>query len=295
MVSPANCIQEKFIEDLTEQLFPPHQHSEVQKFCFQLRFHPSNWHNVDHTQIADQISKQLNGGFSESSINPTVGDVVKKVKDKFETKMQADGVEIEKLNPGRGKPKESPWQIVYKWLWETEFPRRGWQLSKEMAVCAIEQLQMKPMVVADGNRNLDLEGIPDVTEGTIRKGEGYKLQVDLPSKGYLLLINEGVNGEKYCICPSRAFALPEPLFLATPLSLPLEEAIARNVGLSFKAVGDEYFLAIVTEQPLSLSWVRPDSHPKDIVVDDKRLHEIFKLLGQQSNCYVFYKNFVVTD
>ena len=79
------------------------------------------------------------------------------------------------------------------------------------------------------------------------------------------------------------------------MSLPVEEAIAKNVGLSFKAVGDEYFLAIVTEHPLSLSWVRPDSHPKDIVVDDKRLHEIFKLLGQQSNCYVFYKNFVVTD
>lgn len=46
-----------------------------------------------------------------------MGDVVKKVKDKFETKMQADGVEIEKLNPDRDKPKESPWQIVYDWLW----------------------------------------------------------------------------------------------------------------------------------------------------------------------------------
>jgi hypothetical protein len=295
MVSPKNCLQEKFLEDLTEQLFPPHQHSEVQKLCFQLRFHPSNWNNVEHTQIAAQISKQLNGGFSESSINPTVGDVVKKIKDKFEAQMQADGVEIEKLNPGRGKPKESPWQIVYKWLWETEFPRRGWQLSKEMAICAIEHLQMKPMVGADGNRNLDLEGIPDVTEGTIRKGERYKLQVDLQSEGYLLLINEGVTGEKYCICPSRAFALPEPLFLRSPLYLPLEEAIARNVGLSFKAVGEEYFLAIVTEKPLSLSWVRPDSHPKDIVVDDKRLSEIFKILGHQSNCQVFYKNFVVTD
>lgn len=267
----------------------------MQKLCFQLRFHPGNWNNIEHTQIAAQISKQLNGGFSESSINSTVGDVVKKVKDKFETQMQADGVEIEKLNPGRGKPKESPWQIVYKWLWEKEFPRRGWQLSKEMATCAIEQLQMKPMVTADGNRNLDLEGIPDVTEGTIRKGERYKLQVNLQSEGYLLLINEGVTGEKYCICPSMAFALPEPLFLRSPLSLPLEEAKARDVGLRFKAVGEEYFLAIVTEQPLSLSWVRPNSNPRDIVVDDKRLHEIFKLLGQQHNSQVFYKTFVVTD
>jgi len=67
------------------------------------------------------------------------------------------------------------------------------------------------------------------------------------------------------------------------------------LGLRFNAVGEEYFLAIVTEQPLSLSWVRPDSHPKDIVVDDKRLHEIFKILGQQQNSQVFYKTFVVAD
>jgi hypothetical protein len=107
--------------------------------------------------------------------------------------------------------------------------------------------------------------------------------------------NGGVNGEKYCICPSRAFALPEPLFLRSPLYLPVEEAIARNVGLSFKAVGEEYFLAIVTEQPLNLSWVRPDSKPRDIVVDDKRLHEIFNLLGKQHNSQVFYKTFEVID
>lgn len=77
--------------------------------------------------------------------------------------------------------------------------------------------------------------------------------------------------------------------------LPLEEAIAKNGGLSFKAAGEEYFLAIVTEQPLSLSWVRPDAHPKDIVVDDKRLQEIFKLLGKQPNSQVFYKTFEVID
>jgi hypothetical protein len=67
------------------------------------------------------------------------------------------------------------------------------------------------------------------------------------------------------------------------------------VGLRFKAVGEEYFLAILTEQPLSLPWVRPDAHPKDIVVDDKRLQEIFKLLGKQHNSQVFYKKFLVID
>jgi hypothetical protein len=293
MVSPANCLQEKFLEDLTEQLFPPRQHSEVQKLCFQLRFHPSNWNNVEHTQIAVQISKQLNGGFSESSINPTVGDVVKKIKDKFEAQMRADGVEVEKLNPGRGKPKESPWQIVYKWLWETEFPRCGWQLSKEIAIYADEQMRMQPLVAGEDCRDLDLSDIPDVGERTIQKGKEYRLQLNLQQSGYLLLINQGVSGRKYGICPSWRYNPDGQLLSSILMAVPNEKGLAKF--LRYNAVGDEYFLAIVTEKPLKLSWLRSDSKPNDIAIDEGRLDEIFKQVGQQQNCQVFYKTFEVID
>ena len=293
MVSPANCLQEKFLEDLTEQLFPPRQHSEVQKLCFQLRFHPSNRNNVEHNQIAAQISKQLNGGFSESSINPTVGDVVKKIKDKFEAQMQADGVEVEKLNPGRGKPKESPWQIVYKWLWETEFPRRGWQLSKEIAIYADEQMRMQPLVAREDCRDLDLSDTPDVGERTIQKGKEYRLQLNLQQPGYLLLINQGVSGSKYGICPSCRYNPDGQLLSSIPMAVPNEKGLAKF--LRYNAIGDEYFLAIVTEKPLKLSWVRPDSNPSDIAIDEGRLYEIFEQVGQQPSCQVFYKTFGVTD
>lgn len=295
MVLPAaNRLQAKFLEDLTKELFPPRQHSELQKLCFQLRFHPSYWRD-EHPQIAANISKELNGGFSENSINPTVGDVVDKLKDKFESQMQADGVEVEKLNPGRGKPKESPWQIVYKWLWETEFPRRGWQLSKEIAICAIEQLQMKPIQrSAELGRDLNVSDIPEICKDTIQKEQQYNLQVDLQQDGYLLLINQGVSRKKYGLCPSKAYAPYNKLTPSTPMYLPQPDALVKK-PLIFKASGEEYFLAIVTDQPLNLSWIRPDSNPRDIVISDERLHEIFKLVGQQHNCLVFSKNFMVTD
>jgi hypothetical protein len=54
--------------------------------------------------------------FAENSINPILGDVIKKINDKFAPEMAADGIDIAKLTPGRGKPKESPWKIVYRWL-----------------------------------------------------------------------------------------------------------------------------------------------------------------------------------
>ncbi|HBE53671.1 MAG TPA: DUF4384 domain-containing protein, partial [Cyanobacteria bacterium UBA11369] len=77
----------------------PETASEVQKLCFSLRFHTDN-HKLENTEIAGLIKNQLNGGFSESSINPILGDVIKKIKDKFGDKMQADGIDIAKLTPG---------------------------------------------------------------------------------------------------------------------------------------------------------------------------------------------------
>lgn len=298
MMSSANCIQEKFIDDLSKQIFPQRQCSELQKLCFQLRFHPRNW-DFPHEQIAAKISKKLNGGFSENSMEPTVKTVLKKLKDKFESQMQADGVDTEKLiREHKGRPsasEESPWQIVYKWLWETEFPRRGWQLSKEIAVCAIDQLQMKPIQkIADG-RDLNVYDIPDFSENYIQKEQPYRLQISLQPDGYLLLINQGISGKKYGLCPSKAYAPHNDLAKSTPMYLPQPDALVKK-PLIFNAAGEEYFLAIVTEQPLNLSWVRPDSAPKDdIELNKERLQEIFKQLGQQPKCEVLYKNFVVKD
>jgi len=296
MESPANCLQEKFIEDLTEQLFPPRQRSEVQKLCFQLRFHPINW-NDKHGQIADKISKKLNDGFSKLSINSTVTDVVKKVKDKFEVQMRADGVDTEKLiRVQQGTPsasEESPWELVYKWLWEKEFPRRGWEFSKEMAIYADEKMQMEPLFMEEDCRDLDFSDNLDIGERTIQKGKEYRLQLNLQQSGYLLLINQGVSGSKYGICPSWRYHPDGQLLSSIPMAVPNEKGLANF--LRYNAVGDEYFLAIVTEQPLKLSWARPNSKPNDIAINEGRLHEIFKQVGQQQNCQVFYKTFEVID
>ena len=195
MMENVNALQQKFIEQLTGELFPGRRHSEAQKLCFQLRFHPL-YREENHDKIAKRISDKFKGGFSESSIAPTVSDVVQKLRGKFEEKMQADGVPVDKLNPGRGRPQGTPpWEIVYNWLWEREFPRRGWALSKEIATCALEELQMQP-VAEDARRDWD-DDIPEVCGNTIQKGQPYRLQVELQQQGCLLLINQGVSGTKY--------------------------------------------------------------------------------------------------
>jgi hypothetical protein len=96
-----------------------------------------------------------------------------------------------------------------------------------------------------------------------------------------LLINETVEGNFYLFSPSRAFAYVPYTKLSEGLRLPPSEGLARF--FQYDAVGDEYFLAIVTEQPIELSWVNGESDPTDVK------------LGQQGNSEVFYKRFKVVE
>jgi hypothetical protein len=291
MMENVNTLQQKFIEQIAGELFPGRRHSEAQKLCFQLRFHPLH-RQENHDKIAKRISEKFHDGFSESSIAPTVSDVVQKLRDTFADAMRADGVPVDRLNAGKGRPQDiSPWEIVYNWLWETEFPRRGWALSKQIATCALEELQMQP--VDTDRRGLDLEAIELCEDTTIKKEQRYQLQVGLPVDGYLLLVNQGTSGQKYCICPSRAFHLEPHLLPETSLCIPRLNAPAKC--LKYNEVGEEYFLAIVTEQPLKLSWVRPDSDARDVVVSEERLREIFQKVAQQPSCQVFYKTYKVIE
>lgn len=215
--------------------------------------------------------------------------------------MKADGVPLELLHRDRGwKPQREddryPWEMVYHWLWEIDFPRRGWELAKEMAACAMDELQMIPFnqfeAMLEGHKGLDLDEI-ESGEDTIQKGERYGLEIDFPQDGYLLLLNEGTSGDKYCICPSRAYHIQPQLLEKEPLYLPRRGALAKS--LRFTEVGDEYFLAIVTDKHLKLSWVRPDGDAKDLAIDDQRMREIFQQLGRLECCQVFYKRFAVRD
>ena len=79
------------------------------------------------------------------------------------------------------------------------------------------------------------------------------------------------------------------------MALPEKEAL-KKTPLTFGAAGDEFFLAIVTEQPLQLSWVRPESNPKDeIAISEERLREIFQKVAPQPSCQAFYKTFAVAE
>ena len=292
-ITKESSLQEQFLTDIIEKVLWRGR-SDSQQWCCWLRFHPKNYQN-SNTDVAKQIKAELNGGFSGTNMSSTLAAVLKKIIEKFGDKMAGDGVQLADLQRERGwSPKNSgelyPWQIIYRWLWQVEFPRVGWKLANKMATCAMQELEM--LDIQDVRRDLDIDEIPN-SENTVEKGKKYALAVNFQSEGYLLLLNRGVTGNYYCLSPSQAFQ-PKGFFMPdNPLYLPDFDAVAKS--LKFMDVGEEYFMAILTEKPLNLSWVRPDGNPRDLQVNEQRFQEIFQQLGRQWNARVFYKRFQVVE
>jgi hypothetical protein len=292
--SEPKSLQEKFLRDFTDKVLPQGR-SDTQRWCCWLRFHPQNYNSARNVDIAKQIQKQLNNGFTKENISATLAAVVTKIKDTFGEKMAKDGVQIGQLQRERGwnpkTPEECyPWQVIYHWLWEVEFPREGWELATTLATCAMQEF--KVVDIQELRRDVSIEEIP-ACEENIKKDQKYAFAVHLPEEGYLLLLNRGSKGNYYCLSPSQAFQPVGECLPNRPLYLPDFDALAKS--LKFEDLGEEYFLAILTEKPVELSWVRPDGNPRDLQVDDQRFQEIFQQLGRQWNARVFYKRFQVVE
>lgn len=298
-----NLLQEAFLNRISQQL---DLGSDISKHLFKLRYHP-NYQNQRLTDIADIIVNKYKISFHKDGINTYAARVIKSILEIFKLEIQQDEIEVDSiLNNPRGRNNIYP--ITYQWLWEKKFTRMGWKLSKEIASPAFDQLTM-----LDINENFEGENAnskrglvfkiksPDPPEpynsNYIYLNNSYYLRVNLPNtpnnSKYLLLINETVEGQFYLVSPSRAFAYVPHTKLSEGLRLPPSEGLAEF--FQYDAVGDEYFLAIVTENPMNLSWVNGEADPTDILLNKKRLEEIFIKLGQQGNSEVFYKRFKVIE
>lgn len=171
----------------------------------------------------------------------------------------------------------------------------SWELAKHTAIYALEKLKMIDIKIGEEIRGLDKGEIPNDDSHCIKLGQPYRLYINLPYIGKnLLLINEDAEGNKYLICPSKAFAGVPYSLLSEKLYLPPnDQKPGRAKSFKFLTEGEEYFLAIVTEETIELSWVNEECFARDIDLNKERLEEIFMKVNRQTNTRFFYKKFKV--
>ena len=299
-------LQTKFLEELIQQIFPKRSASEFQQECFRFRFHPDNWH-LNNQQIGKQVRKKLTTKPS-ITFEKALSEAIEKLKQVFAPEIKADAVEIQKSKSKSSEEKKASWQMIYNWLWENKFSREGWLLAQKIATSATKQLRMiyysedkidparDLLLDNDPDRDLFLDEI-EIPQQIIQQGQQYRLKIDLQQEGYLLLIDQSVSDQKYCICPSRLYTLNRQFSTNQSIYLPYEYGEIKC--FRFNNIGEEYFLAIVTKYPLNLPWVRSDYSPDSIIdyvkIDEERLQEIFRQIGKQSDSQVFYTKFKIEN
>lgn len=280
-------LQNRFLEVIADEL----KFEEIKRYVIMFRYNPDNY-SLTHANIAEKINHEY--PFNLANINTYISRVADDIIDRFADKIEQDyNITIEKKNQ-RGRPieKSSPYKIAYKWLWEKEFPRRAWNLVKEIATLASTELRM---VSSETARSLDISDFIDLIDDdySIKSGHSYHLSIKFPYLNhYLLLINENTDGQKALLSPSKIIADIPFTQLSGELVLPLNDERRKRIPcLRYKGEGIEYFLALITEQPIELSWISELSPAADYFLDQNRLEEIFNKVSKQGNSQLFYRQF----
>ena len=298
-------LKQNFQNQMAEELFPGNLTED--KACFLRRFapenHPDNREST-HIKIAELMKKDL-GAYCETKIGQTIRKVIEVIDLKYGEEMKADDVNTEvllNLKPGGKKDQESdkkisPWQEVYKWLWERKFLRwvdiNGWDILKKQAKTAPDWIQflteqemasvgvgtrgLKPLSPRSSARKID---------PTIPINQPLSMRVDLAYPNYQMLLLYRSAEMKYVLCPSLGYApngVNKP-----PMTLP-----QNKERFTFEELGKEEFLAIAVENPVSLPWLIPREEEPLPEWNAERLKELFEQLEKQGNWQVFYQFFEV--
>ena len=284
-------LEEQFLAEIADQIFPISKSSETQKLCFQGRFNPENLQegNVD---IARQMKQKL-GAFNEQSINATLAEVLKKLKKQFGEEMAKHGINLDNRSKGRpADDKQSPWRIAYRWLWEHKFPYWQmdglWQTLIKKAASPYRWLRFTPDPIY--NKGLV---VPRGKKPVIGLNIPYYMHVELDcDQQHLLLLNRGLD-TNYVVCPSQAFA---PLNRLKDKKILMPQPGAMSEQITFDTVGQEEFMAIVLEDSLDLPWLTPNEEEPAPIWNPERLNELWTRLAEESNNWqAFYRSFQVVE
>ncbi len=314
-------LKQNFQNQIAESLFGANL--TEQRVCFLKRFAPENHPDnrvSTHQEIAKLMKKDL-PDYCEEKISQTIRKVIEVVHKAYEEEMKADGVNTEallNLKAGgtlKGKEDEeshkkfSPWKEAYKWLWKHKYLRwldeNGWQILQEKAKSPSNWLQFlteEEMTAVQVNRGLVRQTPPPSVQKITLKipaNQSLWMEINLEnlerSNYQLLLLNRSKEGQSL-LCPSSGYA-PNSIMEKRVTWFPQKDSWAdyNKQNFMFGEAGNEEFLAIALEKPLSLPWLTPHQEEELPEWNAERIKELFEQLEQQGNWQVFYQSFDVVE
>jgi hypothetical protein len=259
-------------------------------WVFLERFREKNTDRLDK-DIAEYLETELIEGTSDRTIPATIlRDRLKAICDKFE----AEGCDFQGVTKGR-------WKIAKRWLREVLYPE--WLKQRHLIPLTCDQLwqqlwetatptdKLKP-VLLESLSNLEM-GEAEMTEEdsfSFRLNSRIRLEVNLDSAGYLLLLEKGTSGKMWCLCPS-GFA-PELKHLGGWVTLPQASSRHKYFKLT-GSPGQEEIVAVITKDVPRLDWLPQPGEPL-LQLREGHLTGLLEYLNLARDCQVLRMAYRVT-
>ncbi|QIR37239.1 DUF4384 domain-containing protein [Tolypothrix sp. PCC 7910] len=126
-------------------------------------------------------------------------------------------------------------------------------------------------------------------EKSVSLGNYIRVEINLDTPGYLLLLQKDTAGQVWCFCPS-CFA-PQPHINTGKTSLPQEGSPLTSFPIE-GIPGKEVLLAVITEDMPNLNWL-PQGKDDPLELTDIFLLQLLKLINNTRNCRVLYTEYEI--
>jgi hypothetical protein len=119
------------------------------------------------------------------------------------------------------------------------------------------------------------------------------LAIESERAGHLLLVDEGPEGARYCLCPS--WFAPDTRVQPGRSYLPQTGSRYNSFVLSGKP-GREHLVAIITDKPLELDWMPADFRKPARVLNAADIENLLtQLRGMEANTWTALATYLQTD
>ena len=285
----------EFLLDIIDQIFKGESNKGFERAFFRLRFQKGCDGNLE--KIGLKLEKENSAYVYSNWSEFQTSRIMRPLLEVFGSEIQQDYRDVADFNfdiwesPGRGG--FSPPKAAFKWLWDCKYPR--WLEQQDLWGRLVNQAQPAGQKIEMREVQNSKRAPNKSRPSALVQDRVYQCFLDFKMAGHLLLLGKD-SAEVYCLCPSPGCAPDTQLSTTGPIVLPQPDSRLAVNGeyLSFSSLGTEVFLAVLTPEPLGLSWANPGGEDDYFTLTTDSLVELYKTINKQET-RLFYRAFEVVD
>ena len=166
------------------------------------------------------------------------------------------------------------------------------QVWQDLEQLATQTDKMYPVAISSRPQVQGLDWTMDEqpeTKFKVKLGDKIKFEINLEVSGYLTLLQRGTSGKVICCCPSP---LATDIYLINGKTILPQPQTGKSAIPITGSYGTDKFLALITPQPLTLTWLKQGSE-KFLSLTVEHLLELQNNLNPSNGYQLFSSEYLI--